>query len=99
MITFKKSLDFKPDELNFINKGSPILQQQSIIPRFEIERLKNEYNNFNKKIIIPSFIILNKSDNFYNVNNLNLNDFCLIFDGKKYILFKNRHKYKCINEN
>ena len=99
MVTFKKSLDFKPDELNFINKGSPILQQQSIIPRFEIERLKNEYNNFNKKIIIPSFIILNKSDNFYNVNNLNLNDFCLIFDGKKYILFKNRHKYKCINEN
>tara|TARA_B100001123_G_C15343016_1_gene1035827 strand:+ start:2881 stop:4731 length:1851 start_codon:yes stop_codon:yes gene_type:complete len=95
MITFKKSLDFELDELEYINKSSPILQQQSIIPKFEMERLKNEFTKFNKKTLDPNFIILSKNDNFYNIDELNLQNFCLLFNGKEFVLYKNKLKYEC----
>ena len=36
---------FSEDEIRFIEKSSPILHQQSIIPKLELERLKTEFKN------------------------------------------------------
>ena len=99
LTTFKNSLDFESDELNFIKKSSPLLHQQSIIPIFEIERLRNNFRNFNKIVKNPDILILNKKKNFYEPNELKLDNFCLNIDGKKFMLYLNKYKYDCSNEN
>ena len=45
MITFKNMKEFTDEELKFLKKSSPILHQQSIIPKLELKRLKNEFHN------------------------------------------------------
>ena len=95
MVTFNNMRKFSEDEIRFIEKSSPILHQQSIIPKLELERLKREFKNFNNSVLKPDFLILNTNNNFYNVNNLNLYDYCLGYEGKNYILFKQRNKYRC----
>ena len=99
MVTFNNMREFSEDEIRFIEKSSPILHQQSIIPKLELERLKKEFKNFNNSVLKPDFLILNTNNNFYNVNNLNLYDYCLEYEGKNYILFKQRNKYRCDKTN
>ena len=43
----KTKKDFDPVTLMKISKSSPILHQQSIIPNFEIQRLKRKFIEFN----------------------------------------------------
>ncbi len=95
MVVFKKMFQFTKDELKFIKKSSPILHQQSIIPKLELQRLRNEFENFNYSGVKPNILILNKNNNFYEINQLNLIDYCLEFEGKNYILLKQKNKYKC----
>lgn len=95
MVVFKKMFQFTEDELKFIKKSSPILHQQSIIPKLELQRLRNEFENFNYSGVKPNILILNKNNNFYEINQLNLIDYCLEFEGKNYILLKQKNKYKC----
>ena len=99
LITFDKSNDFDVEEIEFIKKSSPLLHQQSIIPIFEKQRLMHDFKNFDKKIKNPDILILNKNENFYNPKKLNLDKFCLSIDGKKFMLFLNKYKYKCSDEN
>ena len=99
LITFDKSNDFDIEEIEFIKKSSPLLHQQSIIPIFEKQRLMHGFKNFDKKIKNPDILILNKNENFYNPKKLNLDKFCLSIDGKKFMLFLNKYKYKCFDEN
>ena len=73
LTTYKNSMDFTPDELNYISKSSPLNSQQLIIPSFEIERLTNKFLNFSNYIEInPELIIINLYNNF--TKNLILND-------------------------
>lgn len=95
IVTFNDMREFSEDEIKFIKKSSPILHQQSIIPKLELERLKKEFKNFDNSVLKPDFLILNTNNNFYNVNKLNLYDYCLEYKGKNYILFKQRNKYRC----
>ena len=99
MVTFNDMREFSEDEIRFIEKSSPILHQQSIIPKLELERLKKEFKNFDNSILKPDFLILNTNNNFYNVNQLKLYDYCLEYKGKNYILFKQRNKYRCNKTN
>ena len=82
MITFKNMKEFTDDELKFLNNSSPILHQQSIIPRLELKRLKNEFKNFINLDPSPNFLILNADNNFYEISKLDLNDYCLEYKGK-----------------
>jgi len=91
-INFNDMREFSEDEIRFIEKGSPILHQQSIIPKLELERLKKEFKNFDNSVLKSDFLILNTNNNFYNVNKLKLYDYCLEYKGKNYILFKQRNK-------
>ncbi len=97
LLTFNKSLDFEENELDHIKNTHLLLQQQQIIPRFELKRLKNEFINFNKKLIFPDIIILNITDNFYDYNNLNLNEYCNIFDGQFYKMYFKKENEHCNN--
>ena len=99
MITFQNMKDFTDGELNFLKNSSPILHQQSIIPKSELERLKNEFENFINQDPNPNFLILNVDDNFYEISELNLIDYCLEYKGQNYVLYKQKNKYKCQKTN
>ena len=101
MVTFNDMREFSEDEIRFIEKSSPILHQQSIIPKLELERLKKEFKNFDNSILKPDFLILNTNNNFYNVNKLKLYDYCLEYKERiTYYLSKetNIDVIKLINE-
>ena len=57
---------------DLLKKSSPILHQQSIIPKLELERLKNKFKNFDNYCFETNFLILNTNNNFYNISNLDL---------------------------
>ena len=97
MISFNNMKEFLKDEEEFIKKSSPILHQQSIIPKLELERLKNEFKNFDNYDLKPNFLILSTKNNFYNINELDLADYCLEYGGKNFMLFKQKNKYICKN--
>lgn len=95
LTTFNNSKDFEKNELIDISKSSPLLHQQSIIPRYEIKRLISEFNEFNKKLIYPDIIVLNKMDDFVNFSKLELPNYCKVFDGDVYLMYFNKTKNSC----
>jgi len=99
MITFKNMREFTDDELKFLKSSSPIVHQQSIIPKSELKRLKNEFENFINLDPNPNFLILNVDNNFYEISELDLIDYCLEYKGKNYVLYKQKNKYKCKETN
>ena len=95
IITFKNMQEFTVDELKYIKKSSPILHQQSIIPQLELKRLQKEFKNFRNSDPKPNFLILSKRNNFYEIDELNLIDYCVGYKGKNYVLYKQISKYGC----
>jgi len=93
IITYQNSKDFEKEELEHIKKTHPLLQQQQIIPKFELTRLKSEFKKFDSVLIFPEIIVLNKTDDFFNYKTLNLTKYCKIFDGHIFVLyFMNKNK-------
>ena len=87
LTTFKNSFDFEKNELDHINKSNLLHHQQSIIPKFELSRLKREFKEFDKKITFPEIIVLNKKDNFFDYKELNLKNYCKVFDKEFFIMY------------
>ena len=87
LTTFKNSFDFEKNELDHINKSNLLHHQQSIIPKFELSRLKREFKEFDKKITFPEIIVLNKKDNFFDYKKLNLKNYCKVFDKEFFIMY------------
>ena len=92
LVTFNNSKSFKPEEYDFIKNSSPLLHQQMILPSEEIARLLDKFNKFDKKLILPNIIVLNKNDDFMNYSDLELKNYCKNFDGNIFILFKRKEK-------
>ena len=44
LLTYQDTRDFEGEELTHILKTSPMLSQQSIIPKYELDRLKKDFN-------------------------------------------------------
>ena len=97
LMTYKKSKDFEDDELKIINNTHLLLQQQQIIPRFELQRLKDDFRNFNKELIYPELIILNKKDDFFNLNDLNIEKYCSVYSGNIFEMFLRKDLKLCSN--
>ena len=95
LITFNKSRSFKPEEYKFIKKSSPLLHQQMILPNEEIDRLLDKFNKFDKKLIFPDIIILNRNDDFINSTNFEIKNYCKKFDGNIFILFEKKGEKFC----
>ena len=95
LITYKNSLDFEKEELDHLKKTHLLLQQQQMIPKFELSRLKNEFRKFDSDLIYPEIIVLNKNDDFFDYNNLNLNEYCNVFDGEVFVLYFKDNNESC----
>ena len=91
LITFKNSNDFNTDVAFDIAQSSPILQQQSIIPNFELLRLKNKFLNHNFNFFNePNIIILNKDKEIFSQIKIDQKKYCNLFNGEKLILYVSR---------
>tara|TARA_B100000953_G_scaffold271533_1_gene242455 strand:- start:160 stop:963 length:804 start_codon:yes stop_codon:yes gene_type:complete len=95
LITFNDSKNFKNDEYEWIKKSSPLLHQQSIIPREEMTRLLNKFKKFNSELIYPEIIILDKRDKFLKYESLNLINYCKEFNGDVFLMFVKKNKSLC----
>ena len=87
LVTHNNSKDFDPKILDFINKSSPLLSQQLIMPNSEINRLLLKFDSFTSNNEDPDFIILNKENNILAKSIINLNKFCKEFDGKYFAYY------------
>ena len=88
LTTFKNSNDFDPNVAFDIAQSSPILQQQSIIPNFELLRLKNKFLNHNFNFFnAPNVIILNKDQEIFSKIKIDKTKYCNLFNGEKLILY------------
>ena len=91
LTTFKNSSDFDTDVILQIAKSSPLLQQQSIIPNFELSRLKNKFLNSNFNFFNePDIIILNKNKEIFSQIKIDKTKYCNLFNGKKLTLYVTR---------
>ena len=73
--TFENSNDFTLDEKKIIRNSSAFLTQQLIIPKFELERLKEKFSNKSKKtenLVFPKILILDKNFLQKNIKRINL---------------------------
>ena len=95
LATYKDTEDFEKHELEHIRKSSPVLHQQSIIPKYELNRLRKGFDNYQNKDSITDIIVLNKKDKFIFSLNLSEKKYCKVFDGKVFIMFFNKKKYSC----
>tara|TARA_B100000795_G_C22800267_1_gene441503 strand:- start:1939 stop:3771 length:1833 start_codon:yes stop_codon:yes gene_type:complete len=77
LITYKDSMDFSLEELEYISKSSPLHSQQLILPAFEIERLTKKFVNYtNYEKINPELIIINNNNPFTKNLFLDNNFYC-----------------------
>ena len=87
LVTHKNSKNFDKEILDFINKSSPLLSQQLVVPNNEIKRLLLKFDDRNSDYNDPDLIIINKKNNTINNSIINLNKFCKAFDGKYYVFY------------
>ena len=66
-----------------------------ILPNEEIVRLSDKFNKFDKKLILPDIIVLNKNDDFINYTNFEIKNYCKKFDGNVFILFEKKGEQFC----
>ena len=89
--TFKNSQDFTDVEIDKINKTSPFIVQQSIIPLFELDRLQLKFQNFSLNDVdskhFPNFLILNSNEFKKNYENKSFK-YCKIFENNSYEIYE-----------
>lgn len=95
LITFQDASDFEVEELNHILKSSPVLSQQSVIPKFELDRLKKEFDKYKINNTNSDIIVINKKNEFTLSLNLPEKEYCKVFDGEVFMMFFNKGKYSC----
>ena len=79
--TYNNSKNFKPKELELINKTSPLNVQSIAIPLEEFYRLDNKFKNFDiKNKFMPNLIVIN-SNNII-LKNSRIENYCKIFSNK-----------------
>ena len=91
--THKDSKNFDSEIIDFINKSSPLLSHQLVVPNNEIDRLLLKFDNLTKYLLDPDLIILNNDNKILNKSYIDNKKFCKKFEGKYYVFY---HK---LNEN
>ena len=87
LITYKNSKDFNQKILDFINKSSPLLSQQLIVPNNEIDRLLLKFDIFESYTDNPDLIIINKKNKVLAKSLIDLKIFCKKFEGQIFIYY------------
>ena len=83
---FDKKDQFSKLEQEYIDKHSPIITHQSIIPKNEFKRLEKNFENFDKKLD-PSILILEKNSIFFKSNENIENNYCLDFSSLDFKIY------------
>ena len=79
--TYNNSKNFKPNELELINKTSPLNVQSIAIPLEEFYRLDNKFKNFRtQNKFMPNLIVINSNN--INLKNSRIENYCKIFSNK-----------------
>jgi len=94
LTTYKDTKDFDQKLLSEIIKSSPLLHQQSVIPNFEIRRLKNKF--LNNKIGYsnqPDIIVLNQEKIIFSKIKINKEQYCHVLNGDKLNLYISKQFY------
>ena len=96
LITYNKSENFKDEVLIFIKNSSPLFTQQIAVPKEEIKRLNNLFNDthglFFKK---PDIIITEKNTLITKYSSVNLNNYCKLTKPKYLNIYLNLKKVNC----
>ena len=97
LVTFNDSNDFTTIEKEFIKNSSPTKTQQIALPKFEINRLKNLFNNFkaNKDFNNPDLIILKKNSLISQYANLDNKNYCEIKGYQTLKIYLNKDVISC----
>jgi hypothetical protein len=95
--TFNETNDFSSSELSFISTTSPTRTQQILIPKFEIKRLKNLFNNIkaNKDFNNPDLIILKNNSLISRYANLDDKNYCEIKGYQTLKIYLNKKIISC----
>ena len=80
--------EFNKIEKIFIESNNLLSSHQIIIPKSEMYRLLNEFENYNK-IINPDIVILDNEDN-KKIDKFKNSDYCLIFNNNKFSIYSNK---------
>jgi len=96
LIVFNNNkLDFEKNEINFIQSNNLLISHQIIIPKSEINRLLNKFDNINSKIN-PDIFIIDKS-NTITTDKFDNKNYCIIFENKQFSIFSNKRlNHKCL---
>jgi len=79
--TYNNSKNFKPNELELINKTSPLNVQSIAIPLEEFYRLDNKFKNFTaQNKFMPNLIVINSNNE--TLKNSRIENYCKIFSNK-----------------
>ena len=80
--------EFNKIEKIFIESNNLLSSHQIIIPKSEMYRLLNEFENYNK-IISPDIVVLDHEDN-QKIDKFKNSDYCLIFNNNKFSIYSNK---------
>ena len=59
--------------------------------------MRDDFKNFNEDLIYPELIILNKKDDFLIQNDLKIEKYCSVFNGKIFEMFSRDDLGFCLN--
>jgi len=97
LTTFKNTKNFSSKELNYIKNSSPLFVHQSIIPKNELIRILNKFDDVNEKIgISPDLILINMSEKFGKINFQN-KEYCKIHNSNLRQVFVKKSNIKDCN--
>jgi len=89
------SSEFNEIEKSYIQSNNLLSSHQIIIPKSEMYRLLNKFENHNK-IINPDIVIIDNKNDLI-IDKFENNDYCLIFENNKFKFYVNKLlKYKCL---
>lgn len=85
--TYKNSKNFSPEEMNMINKTSPLIVQSIAIPVDEMNRLKREFQTASlNEEFKPNLVFLQRDELFGNVSPQNISE-CKKISNKLIIVY------------
>ena len=97
LTTYKDSLNFDSNTLEYIKNSRPTMTQQIIIPKNEFERLADLFDTIKiPNIDIPDMIILEKKSPINKYSVIDLEHFCKLDYFNFIEIYINKNKAKCL---
>ena len=97
LVTYQNTNDFKEIELKYILKSSPTKGMQIIIPKFEMERLINLYENHQTKISFkkPDIIVMKNNSQISEFSSINELIYCQLNEYKFLNVYIKKNDNNC----